>query len=130
VLLLAIIAVGAYLLWPKLRQGGQETTAPTAPLAHVSETVVITVLPGVGTAIATTQPATSTQALSAQEMGDLLAQAKGLAVESKFEPQWPFTRIWHGGCPTIQGHKSVGRGSRSWIMTPNRLRSTLRKLLT
>ena len=85
VLLLAIIAVGAYLLWPKLRPGGQETAAATAPLAQVSETVVITMLPGVETPLATTQPTTSTQVLSTQEMDDLLGQAKGLAVESKFE---------------------------------------------
>ncbi len=91
VLLLAIIAVGAYLLLPKLRQGGQETAVAATPLAQASGAVVTTMpgaeTPGLpaGSSVATTQPTTSTQALSDQEMDDLLTQAKGLALKSNFE---------------------------------------------
>jgi len=84
VLLLAIVAVGVYLLLPKLGLGGRETAAPTAPVAQASETAA-TAMPGVETPVATTLPATTTQSLSDQEMEDLLAQAKELSLESDFE---------------------------------------------
>ncbi len=84
VLLLAVLAVGAYLLLPKLGLGGRETAALTAPVALASEAAA-TAMPGVETPVATTQPMTPTQPLSDQEMDDLLAQAKGLAMQSDFE---------------------------------------------
>jgi len=92
VLLLAIVAVGAYLLLPRLGLGGRETAALTAPVALASETAA-TAMPGVETPVpdasagplVTTQPTTATQSLSDQEMEDLLTQAKDLAVRSDFE---------------------------------------------
>ncbi len=92
VLLLAIVAVGAYLLLPKLGLGGKETAVPTTPLAQASESVATTA-PGAETPVpdasagplATTQPTSQTGTLNDQELTDLLAQAKDLAVQSDFE---------------------------------------------
>jgi len=84
VLLLAIVAVGAYLLLPKLGLGGRETAASTAPVAQASGTAV-TAMPGVETPLVTAQPTTATQSLSDQEMEDLLAQANDLSLQSDFE---------------------------------------------
>jgi TolB protein len=84
VLLLAIIAVGAYLVLPKLGLGGRETAVSTAPLAQASE-IVATEVPGAETPLATTQPTTPTQPFSDQEMDNLLTQAKDLALQSDFE---------------------------------------------
>jgi len=92
VLLLAVIAVGAYLLLSRPGPGERETAVPTAPLAQASE-MIATAMSGAETPVpqasaglaATTQPTTSTQAVSDQEMDDLLAQAKNLVKQSDFE---------------------------------------------
>jgi TolB protein len=84
VLILALIVVGAYLLWPKL--AGEETAVPTAPLAGITPTgISATAAPLAETPATTTAPATPSASIGAEEMAGALSQAEDFARRSKFE---------------------------------------------